>query len=165
MPATWTDPRTWVDLDLVTAADLNEQVRDNLLWLKERPIANESDFDGTFFNTTSSTWQDTGADAALTTTGGRVLVVAFGGVYVGGSSTAAHLTLYQDGSNVGNATEGMMQARNPANALYSPFAIVYITPAAPTAAAHTWKLYMKSSDNAANVYIRAYQMWAIEIGA
>lgn len=33
MTATWTAPRTWADNDLVAAADLNEQLRDNLEYL------------------------------------------------------------------------------------------------------------------------------------
>ena len=32
--ATWTAPVDWVDLDTVEAADLNTQLRDNLLYLK-----------------------------------------------------------------------------------------------------------------------------------
>lgn len=34
MPAVWTTPVTWESGDEVEAADLNEQVRDNLEYLK-----------------------------------------------------------------------------------------------------------------------------------
>lgn len=38
MTATWTTPRTWVTGEVVTAAQLNEQIRDNEDWLKAGAI-------------------------------------------------------------------------------------------------------------------------------
>lgn len=164
MTATWTTPRTWATGEVVTAAQLNQYLRDELDWLKGRPAAYESDFDGTFFSTTSSSFQDTGANAALTTTGGRVMVVCFGSVLTANSTTQPILTLYQDGANMGDATLGMTYTQQ-GTAGITPFAIVYITPTAPTAAAHEWKVYMRSLDNVQAATIKQYQMWAIEIGA
>jgi hypothetical protein len=164
MTATWTANKTWASGEVVTAAMLNQYVRDNLDWLKGRPYIQEQDFDGTFFSTTSSTFQDSGADAVLTTTGGRVMVVAWGSVLIGNTATNAVLTLYEDGSNVGNATEGMQYLVAATNGRV-PFCICYITPTAPTAAAHTWKVYLRSTDNTNSANIKQIQMWAIEIGA
>ena len=166
MTATWTANRTWTTGEVVTAAYLNQYLRDNLDWLKGRPVIYASDFDLTVYSTTSSTFQDTGLSATLTTTGGRVMVVAFGTL---GGNTASNwkiLSLYQDGTTTGDATYGTQIALSAGNAtLYHPFSIVYITPTAPTAASHTWKLYMRNSDNTNAVTIVQYQMWAIEIGA
>lgn len=73
MPANWTAPRTWVDLQTVNAADMNEQLRDNLLWLKGPPglqtiLAAD-------VNTTSTSFVDvTGMSLTMTTTGGSVLI-------------------------------------------------------------------------------------------
>jgi hypothetical protein len=165
MTSTWTANRTWTDGELVNASIMNQYVRDNLDWLKGRPTIYESDFDGTFFSTTSSSYQDTGADAILTTTGGRVMIVVFGAAGTGTTGNGAILTLYEDGANKGDATLGMQRidATNSQPAI--PFCICYITPTAPTAAAHTWKVYMKNEDNTNIVTITQYQMWAIEIGA
>lgn len=164
MTATWTTNKTWAAGEIVTADMLNTYLRDNLDWLKGRPTIYESDFDGTFFSTTSSSFQDTGADAVLTTTGGRVMVVCFGTCIVGNTATSGRLTLYQDGGNVGDATEGMLRVLAATN-YASPFCFSYITPTAPTAASHTWKIYLRSTDNTNSMSITQYQMWAIEIGA
>jgi hypothetical protein len=164
MTAIWTAPKTWTAAELLTASDFNTYVRDNFDWLKGRPYISEQDFDGTFFSTTSSSFQDTGADAILTTTGGRVLVVCFGTTVIGNTATSARLTIYEDGVNKGDATEGMQAALSTTNGKH-PFSMVYITPTAPTAAAHTWKVYLRSTDNTNAITITQYQMWAIEIGA
>jgi hypothetical protein len=163
MTAIWTAPATMVDGVVQGAAWFNQYLKDNLEWLKGRPYVQEQDFDGTFFTTSSATFQDTGADAALTTTGGRVMVVCWGTILVASTSTNGYLTIYEDGVNKGDATAGMQTAVQ--NSPPVPFSMVYITPVAPTAAAHTWKVYLRSSSGAANVSITQYQMWAIEIGA
>jgi hypothetical protein len=163
MTATKTTPRTWTTGEIVTAALLNTHLRDNLDWLFGRPQANESDFDGTFSSTSSSSFTDTGANADITTTGGRVMVVVFGSTLVASSSTTGYLTLYEDGVNKGDATLGMQTVFG--NGIPCVFAIIYITPTAPTAAAHSWKLYARSSNNTNLVSVTQYQMWALEIGA
>jgi hypothetical protein len=164
MTAIWTANRTWVDGEIVTAAMMNQYLRDNLDWLKGRPQVNASDFDGTVYSTTSSTFQDTGLSATLTTTGGRVMVVAWGSWLIDNSATNGVLTLYEDGVNVGNSTEGMQYLVAASNGRV-PFAIAYITPTAPTAASHTWKLYLRSTNGVNTANIKQYQMWATEIGA
>lgn len=160
----WTTPKTWTELETLTSADMNLHLRDNMKWLKGRPYVQANDFDGTVYTTTSSTFQDTGLSATLTTTGGRVMVVAWGSWNINNSVTNAVMTLYQDGSNLGHSTEGV-HVLVGATAHRNGFAIVYITPTAPSAASHTWKLYLRSTDNATGVNIKQYQMWAIEIGA
>lgn len=164
MTATWTTPATVVDGTLYGATWFNQYLRDNLDWLKGRPVAASADFDGTVYSTTSSSFQDTGLAATITTTGGRVLVVAWGSVSVSNSSTAALVTLYEDGVNKGDATEGM-QRFNIATSAVGAFAIAYITPTAPTAAAHTWKLYLRGTDGVQSAIIKQCQIWTIEIGA
>lgn len=167
MTSTWTANRTWVAGEVVTAALLNQYLRDNLDWLKVRPYSTEQDFDGTIFGTTSNTWQDTGiSSGSLTTTGGRVLVICFG--TVGGDTTNNHkfVTLYEDGVNKGDASYGMQVSNqyNSAATLFAPFCICYITPTAPTAAAHEWKLYLRNNNNANTVTIATAFIAAFEIG-
>jgi hypothetical protein len=164
MTSAWSANRTWTDGELVNASIMNQYVRDNLDWLKGRPYISEQDFDGTFFSTTSSSFQDTGADAVLTTTGGRVLVVAFGTWQPANVATDGKMTVYEDGVNKGDATAGMISTA-VGTGQDTAFCICYITPTAPTAAAHTWKLYLRSTDNTNATLITQYQMWAIEIGA
>lgn len=169
MTATWTTPRTWATGEIVTAALLNAHLRDNLEWLKGRPLATEQDFDGTVFSTTSSTFQDTGVNVALTTTGGRVLVVVFGTIGETTSVNKGYLTLYQDGVNVGDATWGMIAEEHynagAVSEIVHPFCIAYHTPTAPTAGAHEWKLYLRSANNSTAWLVKTAHIWAMEIGA
>lgn len=70
----WTAPITWTDNQLVTAALMNQYVKDNLLALKAPPGAIASS--GTNFDTTSTSYVDvTNLSAPLSTAGGGVLVV------------------------------------------------------------------------------------------
>lgn len=164
MTATWTANKTWAAGEVVTAAMLNQYVRNNLDWLKGRPYVSEQDFDGTFFSTSSSSFQYTNANTTLTTTGGRVMVVVFGTIVIGNTATSARITLYEDGVNKGDATEGMVGVQGNTGFKF-PFCIIYITPTAPTAAAHDWRIYLRSTNNTDPISFTQYQMWAIEIGA
>lgn len=72
----WTTPKTWATGELVTAADLNLHVRDNLLALKNPPFA--SAYIGVPVTTTSTTFVDiTGAAATFTSTGGLITAMFF----------------------------------------------------------------------------------------
>lgn len=64
---TWTAPRTWDNNKFVTADDLNEQLRDNFLWLLNRPSAVHTVDEVSNYSTTSTTWADVdGTDLAHT---------------------------------------------------------------------------------------------------
>lgn len=169
---TWSDIPTTIGTDgfvastVAQSAKMNEGVLQNLMWLKKRPFATEQDFDGTFFSTTSSAFQDTGANAALTTTGGRVAVVCFGSVDQGSAAnTQAILTLYEDGVNKGDATFGMQYVNmySVANSVV-PFCMFYVTPTAPAAGAHEWKLYLRNGNNVNSVSIKTQYIAAFEVG-
>lgn len=167
MTSTWTAPRTWATGEIVTAVMLNAHVRNNLDWLKVRPYGTEQDFDGTVFTTTSSSYQDTGiSSGSVTTTGGRVAVACWGTILGNTANNQKLLTLYEDGVNKGDSSLGMMVSNlyNSAATLYAPFCMFYITPTAPTAAAHEWKLYMRNSDNVNTVGLYQAFVAAFELG-
>ena len=78
MPAIWTPPLTWAADQLVTAGHLNQQLRDNLDFLRTPPL---TQFMGTLSgSTTSETFVDThpSLKRTVTTQGGRVLVAVSG---------------------------------------------------------------------------------------
>lgn len=165
MTATWTAPATYVDGVLIDAADLN-LVRDNLEWLKGHPYGTEQDFDGTVYSSSSTSFADTGiTSGSLTTTGGRVAVACFGtfGGAIGNNVVAA-LTLYEDGVNMGDATLGMtaQSSYSSGTTHRKPFGMFYITPTAPSAGAHEWKLYAKTSADTLVLY--AAFIAAFELG-
>ncbi|GEM_PF-379305 len=85
---TWNTPITWLVDQLVTESDLNEQVRDNLNYLKGRvdtpATAHYTLTETTDYSTSSLTFVDVdNVKLALTlnTNGGDVLVSFFGAIY------------------------------------------------------------------------------------
>lgn len=76
----WSSPQTWTSA-LVTVAEFNEQIRDNLLALKDPPTDLYDVNEGADYTTTSDTFTNVDAtDLSLTieTGGGDVLVTFFG---------------------------------------------------------------------------------------
>lgn len=74
---TWTTPRTWADNDLVDAADLNEQLRDNLEALKDPPSDSYVADEATNYATDSTSWvdvDDTNMALQITTHGGDIMI-------------------------------------------------------------------------------------------
>src|SRR3712207_4948156 len=97
MTATWHTPKSWSTGELVTATNLNEQLRDNLEFLKAPPnnayLLNEA---ANYTTTSTSFVEVDGAGSeltlSLTTAGGDVLIV-FNGVV---ANSAAGSTVYFD---------------------------------------------------------------------
>lgn len=167
MTAIWSANKTWAAGDLLKAADYNQYIRDNLDWLKGRPWGYVYDFDGTVFTTTSSSFQAVASTDAVTTTGGRVLVLAWGTVLLPtASGVVAYVTIYEDGANKGDATEGMASSVAYTSAVLTrmPFCLAYVTPTAPTPGDHEWKIYIRNSDNANTVGFKTIGLSAFEIG-
>ncbi len=89
----WTTPRTWAVDELLTAAKLNTDLRDNLLALKVPPQAEIVRDNGSRYATTSTTWvsvDSTNLKVSLTTVGGDVEVF-FQGVLSADSATSRHV--------------------------------------------------------------------------
>jgi hypothetical protein len=106
MPPIWTPPRTWVTGELVTAAQLNQHLRDNLDWVKAPPWVQFLGAGSGNYALTPvvNTWTLYHADfeRSLTTVGGRVLV-AFSGLVQTTVTGATCLGLEIDGVMQGNA--------------------------------------------------------------
>lgn len=72
----WTNPKTWVTGDVVTADDLNTEVRDNLMYLKSANTYSEVSADMTY-STASASWADidpTNLSLSVTTRGGLLML-------------------------------------------------------------------------------------------
>lgn len=89
MAAVWTTPRTWAVGELVTAAMMNQHVRDNLDWLKT-PISALATWSSNFTTTSASYVDITSATVTLTLNGGGVDVFFLADA---GSSAAATSTI------------------------------------------------------------------------
>lgn len=108
MTATWTTPRTWATGEIVTAALANEQWRDNVDYLKARPLLIVKDLDGTVASTSSTSFVDlTGASGSITTTGSSRLALSLSAVATASGANRSYWTMLVDGVNQGDATYGM----------------------------------------------------------
>lgn len=150
MTATYTTPRTWATGEIVTAAIMNEHVRDNFDYLKARPVVTVNDFDGTVANTSSTSFVDlTGATVDITTSGSSKLLITAHVIGVESSAAAAYITAKVDGTNQGHATNGLAYKTVGTNSDLLSF--VFLTAAAVADGAHTVKLQYRTSANTLTV--------------
>lgn len=164
---TWTSPATWSVGQLVTAADLNTQLRDNLLALKNPPTAHYKLNESANYTTNSTVFVDVDATKlALTivTSGGDVLV-GFAGSLLG--TSRAYLDVAVDGVAFGG-DDGIMLVQNTGASVGASF-VILVTGLA--AGSHTFKLQYKVDSGSATLYAGAGttshdlhpQFWAREV--
>lgn len=153
MAAIYTTPRTWTAAELVTASIMNTHVRDNLDYLKARPVARFADLDGTVASTTSTSFVDlTGASVSITTSGSsRLLILAQGVWSVNVDLTTAYAAVLIDGTNQGDATLGSLHNQMRIALMQTPWTIAFVTSAAVSDGAHTVKLQYRVSANTLTV--------------
>lgn len=104
MTPTWHTPRTWQIDQLVTEADLNSQLRDNLNFLKDPPTAFVSLDEASDYASRSGEFVDVDRDRlalSLTTAGGDLLVVFFGMVKNSDGRGGVALDVTLDGARIG----------------------------------------------------------------
>jgi len=94
----WVSPRTWVTDEIVTAAQLNEQLRDNTLHLRNR-LQNRGYYTTTgSFATTSTSYVDvTSATLTITPTVNRIQLLVTASVNHASSSQSVLVAYAQDG--------------------------------------------------------------------
>lgn len=103
----WTTPTTWVASTVVSAATLNEQVRDNFNYLLSRPHQAIRRTAGADYATTSTTFVNidaTNLSIDLTMSGSTVLVL-FNGVFR--NTETVYVDFSVDGTRHANTTEGI----------------------------------------------------------
>lgn len=102
----WTTPITWTN-DVSDAADFNEQIRDNLLALKQPPTAHHEADEASLYQTFSTTYGNIDASGDWTftfsTNGGDVLI---GLAAVASGGTFGLLDVSVDGTRIANDTNG-----------------------------------------------------------
>jgi hypothetical protein len=137
MPPIWTTPRTWATGELVTAAQLNQHLRDNLDWLKS-PVWAQHIGTGTgnyALTPVTNTWTLIHSDfeRSLTSLGGRVLIHAACLVNTTATGTTG-LSLEIDGVMQGN-TDGIAAIFGAGTAFLS-----FVFPVVLSAGPHTIRL-------------------------
>ena len=104
MTNTWSTPLTWQVNQLVTEADLNSQLRDNLRYLKDPPTAFTRIEGQSDYRTTSDSFVDVqrqGLGLSVTTAGGDLLVAFFGMVRNDDADGGVALDVNLDGARLG----------------------------------------------------------------
>ncbi len=111
---TWTTPRTWGTGDLVTAADLNEQLRDNLAYLKTAITFDLVEADNNYTSTNASTFEDVDtSNLSLTvTTRGKLAAIGLQTcLRQTQQSQAICMDITVDGNRVGGNFRGLVYHR------------------------------------------------------
>jgi len=143
MTAIWTAPRTWVTGEIVTAAQMNTHLRDNLEYLKAQDDA------GMLYrgagtaaqpSTTSGSFVDVDSSLVLSfTTVGAAFLIGFAGVWkvtTGGADCCMDVEI--DGSRIGHSTQGVTFMTAPSANYALPVSWQQIRTL--SAGAHTLKL-------------------------
>lgn len=162
MPAVWIQPITWEVDQLVTEGDLNEQLRDNLEWLKNPPRA--SAVLTANVATTSTVFVDVPGLTVTLTTAGGALLVGFTGVAGNAGGPTVVFDVVVDGVSQGGV-DGVVGS----TAGVVPMSFVWLVDGL-AAGAHTVKLQWKVSAGTGTLYAggTAYlrfkpQLWAREV--
>jgi len=132
----WTTPRTWTTGELVSAAQLNEQVRDNISYLKDIVYV-EFTTSVTVTATVESTPTDVISSGAITYAA-TPIEITFGSssVLPAGSATASVvLHLWDGATEIGRIAH--VQGSGNATTRTPVYATVRLT---PTAGSHTYKI-------------------------
>lgn len=106
----WTAPRTWVAGEVPPAATFNTHVRDNLLWLKDRPTAVYTNYPVSAWTTTSTTFVDldsTNLKWTIESAGGRFLILARLGMGNANNGESNLFDVTVDGTRQGHTTLGL----------------------------------------------------------
>jgi hypothetical protein len=145
MPAIWRTPIDWNVGQLVTAEEMNFQLRDNLLWLKSPPMGTANL--AASINTTSTTFTlATGLSIPLTSTGGRMLLSASFPANTNVGSTAIYFTFAIDTTLQGDAVNGIVAALPTGAALFA-VSLSYLTAPLTAGVAYTFSVRWRVSAN------------------
>lgn len=147
----FTSPKTWTSA-LVTVAEFNEQIRDNMLALKDPPTDLYDADEGADYTTTSTSFADidaTNLALTITTTGGDVLIT-----FTGATINSGGNTLFDVHESVANARLGGDDGITRAPGSGVPLAIAYWVQGL-AAGSHTFKLQWRVNAGTATLYAGA----------
>lgn len=150
----WTNPKTWTTGELLSAADLNTQLRDNLNALKAPPSAQFLANESTNYTTTSTTFVNVDNTAGkfnltITTTGGDVMIGFTGNFNTGGFNL--YLDVELDGARIAG-DDGLLVVSGAVAVQHGSF--VHLKTGV-TAASHTFKLQWKMGGGTGTLYAGA----------
>lgn len=171
----YTTPITW-NSSLVTVAQMNEQIRDNLNALKDPPTDSYDVNEGADYTTTSTGFQNvdtTDLAMSITTTGGDIMVHFHGTVDNGSINTRVYFDLFSNtlGGRVGG-DDGIVYIQMPTSTSGQGHSVSFTRLITGFGAGtHGFTLQWKVSGGTATMYAGAGtsnkdmhpQMWAREV--
>ena len=99
----WNDPKTWNTGDLLTALEMNSELRDNLRYLKELLYAQSTIRQGVNYSSSSRSFVDIDVNAlSLTLRTAGAAQIGFLGTFQMDRSSVLYLDLTVDGVRLGN---------------------------------------------------------------
>jgi hypothetical protein len=135
----WTTLRTWTTGELVTAAMMNQQIRDNMGYLGELYYA-ERTTALTLSSTSSTSPDDVMAGAALTYAATPIVIEFYAPAYQTPSTAAGHncnITLWDGATDLGLIAKVV----GPGNSVGTTQTPIYVVrKLTPTAGSHTYKI-------------------------
>jgi hypothetical protein len=156
----WTTPATWAVDQLVTAGDLNTELRDNLNALKTPPSAHYECDESSDITTNSTSWVDVDStlELTITTSGGDVMIGFTGTVDVGNSQTRVYFDVYESEADARlGGDDGICMLKHAsvsAIVYFYPVSFVYLATGL-SAGEHTFTLQWKVNANSATLYAGA----------
>jgi hypothetical protein len=154
MTATWRTPVTWTVGQLVTATNLNEQLRDNLEFLKTPPTALHHVNQASDYTTTSTSFVDvdaTNLSLTIVTAGGDVMI-GFTGTVDNNGAGKTYLDVAVDSVRMGG-DDGLQAADN--NAITAEPMILCVLKQGLAPGSHTFKLQWKVQSGTSTLYAGA----------
>lgn len=172
MATDWTAPITWSGA-LVGVDNLNEQIRDNLTFLKNPPFDSYEFNEGADYSTSSTTFVDVDAtdlSKTVETAGGRLYVHLHASVLIPSSTAKIYFELDIDGAPVGG-DDGILVLLPAATTAIETVDFTRVIEGL-AAGNHVVKLQWKVSANTVTMYAGAGtatldvhpQFWVGEIG-
>jgi hypothetical protein len=168
MTPTWTQPRTWTTGEIVTAAQLNTHLRDNLDHLHQRqntPLNHFACSSNSAYSTAVTSFSDVDAGAlagTLTLLGGPLLLGVAGAWKSSLAGTDVCIDVAVNGARIGHATYGLSFLQSAAANMYQPLAWSQVL--ALAAGTYTFKLQWRTSSGTLSLGpYSATQFYVVEL--
>ncbi|PJF30840.1 MAG: hypothetical protein CUN51_06550 [Candidatus Thermofonsia Clade 1 bacterium] len=162
----WTTPTTWVSAQVVTATQLNEQLRDNMNYLLSRPHQRIIRVASSNYTTTSTTFVDidaTNLSITLTISGSAVLV-GFSGVAEVNSGPFYCFDFTVDGNRYTTVSNGLLEVHTATGFIHVPASYTALVMGL-TVGSHTFRPVWRATSGTAT--LRAVNspvvFWAMEV--
>jgi hypothetical protein len=152
----WTTPKTWNVDELLTAANLNTHLRDNLNALKAPPTDHYECDEASDYTTTSMSFVDVeGTNLALTiTTSGGDVLVHFHGSVAHSSGSRIYFDVTLDGTRIGGDDGMVVSYVDTSSGAMRFVSFTRLVPGVG-AGAHTFKLQWKTGASTAKLFAGA----------